>query len=367
MEALSSPFNFVKVNKVLGHQCLRAELPCSLEIQQHISNYREQISGILAGVDDRLLVVVGPCSIHEPNAVLDYARRLKEVSTKYKDSLCIVMRAYFEKPRTNIGWKGFLYDPELNGNADMALGLRYARKLMLEINKIGLATATEFLCPINASYLADTVTWGAIGARTTESQIHRELVSSLPCPIGFKNSTDGNIDVAINAIKAANNAQVYCSYVNNEMCVVESQGNNDCHIVLRGGKQPNFTSPFVEQAIQKLQQNKVCSKLMIDCSHGNSLKKYQNQIMVVQDISEQIIKGNHSIAAVMIESFINEGSQSFVKEKALNYGQSITDECIGWDETLKVINILAKAVVQRRTYKTIASSSVSNNKNYSYG
>jgi len=367
MGVLSSPFKFVRVNRILGHQNLRAELPCSTKIQQHINNYRAQISRILTGVDDRLLVIVGPCSIHEPNAVLEYAKRLKDISVKYKDTLCIVMRAYFEKPRTNIGWKGYLYDPELNGSADMALGLRYARKLMLEINNLGLATATEFLCPINASYLADTVTWGAIGARTTESQIHRELVSSLPCPIGFKNSTDGNIDVAINAIKAANSAQVFCSYVNNEMCVVESQGNSDCHIVLRGGKQPNFTSPFVEQAIQKLQQSKVCSKLMIDCSHGNSLKKYQNQIMVVQDISEQITKGNHSIAAVMIESFINEGNQSFTKGKALNYGQSITDECIGWDETLKAIKILSNAVIKRRTYKTLVNSSISSNKNYSYG
>ncbi|WP_444896652.1 3-deoxy-7-phosphoheptulonate synthase [Microbulbifer sp. SSSA005] len=332
-----------------GNDELIRKMPCPSTSALTIERTRNEISRILRGEDDRLLVVVGPCSIHDPIAALDYAQKLSEIKPQFESNLCLVIRTYFEKPRTTIGWKGFIYDPNLDGSADMHTGLTMARELLLNINALGLGAATEFLCPLNALYIADLISWGAIGARTTESQTHRELASALPCPIGFKNSTDGNIKVAMNAIQAAQSQQIFCTTIRNgKFEAVQSTGNSNCHLILRGGTIPNYYPEDIELAITQLDSVSLPAGIMVDCSHGNSQKIHSNQIVVAESLCDQISTGQRNISAVMIESFLEEGSQKILPWGKMTYGQSVTDACIGWKDTYQALEMLSEAVVRRR-------------------
>ncbi|MCO1334525.1 3-deoxy-7-phosphoheptulonate synthase [Microbulbifer sp. OS29] len=328
-------------------------MPCPSTTAMSIERTRGEIARIVNGEDDRLLVVVGPCSIHDPDAALDYAQRLSEIKAQFENTLCLVMRTYFEKPRTTVGWKGFIYDPKLDGSADMRTGLIKSRDLLLNINALGLGTATEFLCPLNALYIADLISWGAIGARTTESQTHRELASALPCPIGFKNSTDGNIQIAMNAIKAAQSEQIFCTTIRNgKFEAVQSTGNQNCHLILRGGRQPNYYSADIEQSVVLLKSVSLTTNIMVDCSHGNSQKIHSNQVVVAGSLCEQISSGQQNISAVMLESYLEAGSQKISSTGNMVYGQSVTDSCIGWDDTCQTLDMLSEAVVRRRNLST---------------
>ncbi|WP_444944593.1 3-deoxy-7-phosphoheptulonate synthase [Microbulbifer sp. ZKSA006] len=332
-----------------GNDELIRKMPCPSSTALTIERTRNEVSKILSGDDDRLLVVVGPCSIHDPIAALDYAQKLSEIKAQFEDSLCLIMRTYFEKPRTTVGWKGFIYDPNLDGSADMHTGLTKARELLLNINALGLGTATEFLCPLNALYIADLISWGAIGARTTESQTHRELASALPCPIGFKNSTDGNIKVAMNAIQAAQSQQIFCTTIRNgKFEAIQSSGNPDCHLILRGGKKPNYHPEDIEQATCQLESASLPGGIMVDCSHGNSQKIHSNQIVVAESLCEQMVSGQKNISAVMIESFLEEGNQKICAVENMRYGQSVTDACISWKDTCQTLEMLSEAVIRRR-------------------
>ncbi|AWF80763.1 3-deoxy-7-phosphoheptulonate synthase [Microbulbifer sp. A4B17] len=336
-----------------GNDELIRTMPCPSDTASTIERTRHQVARILSGEDDRLLVVVGPCSIHDPEAALDYAQKLSEIQNQFESSLCLVMRTYFEKPRTTVGWKGFIYDPHLDGSADMHTGLTKARELLLNINALGLGAATEFLCPLNALYIADLISWGAIGARTTESQTHRELASALPCPIGFKNSTDGNIKVAMNAIQAAQSQQIFCTTIRNgKFEAIQSAGNPYCHLILRGGKIPNYHPEDLEQAIFELGSASLPTGIMVDCSHGNSQKIHSNQLVVAESLCKQISSGQKNTAAVMIESFLIEGNQKICKKENMRYGQSITDACIGWEDTCQTLEMLSEAIVRRRNLFT---------------
>ena len=322
-------------------QSLLDAMPCSADSAALIEQSRQAIHHILHGADQRLVVIVGPCSIHDPQAALEYAHRLQDLRERLGGELLIVMRTYFEKPRTTVGWKGLINDPHRDGRGDIAAGLRLARELLLAINQLGVPTATEFLDLVSPHYLADLVSWGAIGARTTESQVHRELASGLPCAMGFKNGTDGNVKIAIDAIRAASQPHHFLSMSG----IVSSAGNPDCHIILRGGKEPNFDAPSVEAACRELKRNHCPARLMIDASHANSRKHHENQIPVCADIAAQIAAGDERIMGVMIESNLVAGRQ----DEALCYGQSITDACIGWNETVTLLESLAQAVTQRRS------------------
>ena len=318
-----------------------------------IAHTRKVIHQIMVGKDDRLLVVIGPCSIHDPAAALDYARRLKPLRDKYQDTLEIVMRVYFEKPRTTVGWKGLINDPYLDESYRIDEGLRIARQLLIEINRQGLPAGSEFLDVISPQYIGDLISWGAIGARTTESQVHRELASGLSAPIGFKNGTDGNIKIATDAIQAAERGHHFLSvHKNGQVAIVQTQGNPDCHVILRGGKTPNYDAASVNAACKDLEAAKLPATLMVDCSHANSSKQHERQINVTQDIAEQVSKGSRQIFGVMVESHIEAGAQKFTPGKdnvnALKYAQSITDACIGWSDSEKVLAILSKAVETRR-------------------
>ena len=318
-----------------------------------IAKTRKAIQKIVHGQDDRLLVIIGPCSIHDPAAALDYARRLKPLREKYADTLEIVMRVYFEKPRTTVGWKGLINDPYLDESYRIHEGLRIARQLLLEINRSGVPAASEFLDVISPQYIADLVSWGAIGARTTESQVHRELASGLSAPIGFKNGTDGNIKIATDAIQAAARPHHFLSvHKNGQVAIVETKGNKDCHVILRGGKAPNYDAASVAAACKELEAAKLESRLMIDFSHANSSKQHQRQIEVARDIAAQVGGGSRQVFGVMVESHLTDGAQKFTPGKddpaALRYGQSITDACIGWEDSLQVLETLSEAVQARR-------------------
>jgi 3-deoxy-7-phosphoheptulonate synthase len=318
-----------------------------------ISNTRQRIRKIMSGEDDRLLVVIGPCSIHDPAAALDYARRLKAEREKYADTLEIVMRVYFEKPRTTVGWKGLINDPYLDESYRIDEGLRIARQLLLEINRLGVPAGSEFLDVISPQYIGDLISWGAIGARTTESQVHRELASGLSAPIGFKNGTDGNIKIATDAIQAAARGHHFLSvHKNGQVAIVETRGNVDCHVILRGGKAPNYDAQNVAAACADLEKSKLPQRLMVDCSHANSSKQHQRQLDVARDIAGQMREGSNSIFGVMVESHLNDGAQKFTPGKddpaALEYGKSITDACLGWDDSLAVLDVLSEAVKARR-------------------
>ncbi len=341
------------ITEVLSPAELHEQYPLTETAAQTVYDTRQNIHNILAGRDDRILVVIGPCSIHDPAAARDYASRLKGQIEKYKDDLLIVMRVYFEKPRTTVGWKGLINDPDLNESFHINKGLGLARSLLSDINNMGVPAATEFLDLISPQYIADLVAWGAIGARTTESQGHRELASGLSCPVGFKNGTDGSFRIAVDAIRAANNPHIFLSMTKNgHSAIFETHGNEDCHVILRGGNDgPNYEAKFVNEAIEQLKSAGVEDKLMVDCSHANSQKKHQNQIIVANSIAEQLSSGNHNIMGVMIESHLEEGRQDIEPGKQLTYGQSITDACIKWEDSLDVLEMLARGVKSRREKK----------------
>jgi 3-deoxy-7-phosphoheptulonate synthase len=318
-----------------------------------IGQTRKSIQAIMHGKDDRLLVVIGPCSIHDPAAALDYARRLKAVREKYADTLEIVMRVYFEKPRTTVGWKGLINDPYLDESYRIDEGLRIARQLLIEINRLGLPAGSEFLDVISPQYIGDLIAWGAIGARTTESQVHRELASGLSAPIGFKNGTDGNIKIATDAIQAAGGGHHFLSvHKNGQVAIVQTNGNKDCHVILRGGKTPNYDAASVAAACKDLATAKLPQTLMVDCSHANSSKQHEKQLEVARDIAAQVSGGSKSVFGVMIESHLVAGNQKFTPGKdevsQLTYGQSITDACLSWDDSMQALQVLSDAVKVRR-------------------
>ncbi len=322
-------------------------------VESLITRTRRSIQDIMAGRDDRLLVVIGPCSIHDPAAALEYARRLKEQRLKYQDTLEIVMRVYFEKPRTTVGWKGMINDPYLDESFRIDEGLRIGRQLLIDINRLGLPAGSEFLDVISPQYLGDLIAWGAIGARTTESQVHRELASGLSAPIGFKNGTDGNIKIATDAIQAAAGGHHFLSvHKNGQVAIVQTNGNQHCHVILRGGKAPNYDAASVEAACKQLTASGLPATLMVDCSHANSSKQHEKQSEVARDIAGQIAGGSGSIFGVMIESHLQAGAQKFTPGKddpaQLEYGRSITDACLGWEPSVEALQVLSDAVAQRR-------------------
>ena len=321
-----------------------------------ISKTRKKIRDIIHGKDDRLLVIIGPCSIHDPRAALEYCHRLLAERKRFAGELELVMRVYFEKPRTTVGWKGLINDPYLDESYRIEEGLRLARQVLMEINRIGMPAGSEFLDVISPQYIADLISWGAIGARTTESQVHRELASGLSAPIGFKNGTDGNIKIATDAIQAAGMPHHFLSiHKNGQVSVVETKGNKDCHVILRGGKEPNYEAQYVQTACAELAAAKLPAGLMVDLSHANSSKKHERQIIVAENIAEQIESGSHQIFGVMVESHLHDGAQKFTPGKddpaKLEYGKSITDACINWDDSVKVLERLAAAVMKRSSKK----------------
>ena len=321
--------------------------PINDEISKLVYGTRNEISQILHDKDDRIFVVVGPCSIHDPKSALEYAERLSIENKNFSENLLLIMRVYFEKPRTTVGWKGLINDPDINETYNIAKGVEMARKLLIEIAELGLPAGTEFLDPISPQYVTDVISWGAIGARTAESQIHRELASGLSCPIGIKNGTDGGLKAAIDGIQAANHSHVFLGATKEaDIAMLKTAGNNDAHIILRGGKVPNFDKESVESTLTALKEAEVNESIMIDASHGNSQKKYKQQIPVIDSISEQIAVGNKNIKGVMIESHLNEGNQKITEK--LNYGQSITDACMGWEDTLICLNKLNDAINSKR-------------------
>ena len=318
-------------------------------VEKLVKHTRHAVRDIMTGRDDRLLVIIGPCSIHDPAAAVDYARRLKDLRDEYQDTLEIVMRVYFEKPRTTVGWKGLINDPYLDQSFRIDEGLRIARQLLLEINRLGVPAASEFLDTISPQYIGDLISWGAIGARTTESQVHRELASGLSAPIGFKNGTDGNLRIAVDAIRAANSPHHFLSVTKSgHTAIVSTVGNEDCHVILRGGREPNHDAASVAAACAELARAGLAARLMIDCSHGNSRKQYQLQMEVCDDIAGQVAGGDERIVGVMVESHLVEGRQDLAPGRELTYGQSITDACLGWEDSVKVLDRLAAAVRARR-------------------
>ena len=324
------------------------KFPINDEIAKLVYGTRNEISQILHGKDDRLFVVVGPCSIHDPESAIEYATKLAEQNSRLKENLLIIMRVYFEKPRTTVGWKGLINDPDINETYDIAKGVEMARKLLIEIANLKLPAGTEFLDPISPQYVTDIISWGAIGARTAESQIHRELASGLSCPIGIKNGTDGGLKAAIDGIQAANHSHVFLGATKEaDIAMLKTAGNHDSHIILRGGKNPNYDQQSVEATLTALREADVNESIMIDASHGNSQKKFKQQIPVIENISEQIKLGDKNIKGIMIESHLNEGNQKISDN--LTYGQSITDACMGWEDTVNCLNKLNDAVIERRS------------------
>lgn len=331
------------------------EFPATPQAAQTAYDARSGIHRLLHGQDDRLLVVIGPCSIHDTEAAKDYARKLKEQADRLRDDLLVVMRVYFEKPRTTVGWKGLINDPMLDGSFKINEGIRIARELLWEINEMGLPCATEFLDMITPQYIADLISWGAIGARTTESQVHRELASGLSSPVGFKNGTDGNVKIAVDAIKAAASPHHFLSVTKaGHSAIVSTGGNEDCHLILRGGKTTNYDAASVDAACKELAASSVAAKVMVDFSHANSSKRYERQIVVAQDVADQLSAGEDRIIGVMVESHLKDGRQDLVPGKPLEYGKSITDACIGWEDSLGVLDTLAAAVRQRRVARATA-------------
>ena len=322
-------------------------------VEQLIAETRLNIQNIMAGTDQRLLVVMGPCSIHDPVAALEYARRLKQQRSRYRDTLEIVMRVYFEKPRTTVGWKGLINDPYLDETFRIDEGLRIARQLLIEINRLGLPAGSEFLDVISPQYLGDLIAWGAIGARTTESQVHRELASGLSAPIGFKNGTDGNIRIATDAIQAAAGGHHFLSvHKNGQVAIVQTNGNPHCHVILRGGKTPNYDAASVAAACKDLAAAQLPASLMVDCSHANSSKQHEKQIDVARSVAGQVAGGSNSVFGVMVESHLLPGAQKFSPGKddsgQLEYGKSITDACLGWEHSLELLELLSQAVSARK-------------------
>ncbi|OBH43397.1 3-deoxy-7-phosphoheptulonate synthase [Mycobacterium mantenii] len=340
----TSDHRIVSFRELSAPAVIRTELPLTARRAQAVQRDREEISAILAGGDDRLLLVVGPCSVHDPVAALDYARRLAPLSAEYADRLKIVMRVYFEKPRTTIGWKGLINDPNMDGSFDVERGIRIARGLLLDIIDVGLPVGCEFLEPTSPQYIADAVAWGAIGARTTESQVHRQLASGLSMPVGFKNGTDGNVQVAIDGVKAAAAPHNFFGTDNfGRAAVVETMGNPDCHVILRGGTTgPNYDTASVTTAIERLSRAGLSEQVMIDCSHANSAKDHERQAEVTAEVTARIAAGERGIAGLMLESFLVAGAQSLGGE--LVYGQSVTDQCMDFRTTAGLLSDLYAAM-----------------------
>ena len=339
-----------KVKELLPPVAVLEKYPATEIASSTTFQSRNAIHNILNDKDDRLLVVVGPCSIHDPEAAIEYGKRLKVLRDELGDKLEIVMRVYFEKPRTTVGWKGLINDPYLNDTFKLNDGLRIGRKLLLDLTDMGMPTASEFLDMITPQYVADLISWGAIGARTTESQVHRELASGISCPVGFKNGTDGNIKIASDAIRSASASHHFLSVTKyGHSAIVETAGNKDCHIILRGGKEPNYSEAHVAEIKDQLEASGLPKKVMIDFSHANSSKQFKRQMVVSEDVAAQVARGDKAIFGVMIESHLVEGRQDLIDGKAEVYGQSITDACIGWEDTEKVLRQLAGAVESRRS------------------
>ena len=338
MNTVTDDLRIKEISELITPASLISSLPLTDQAATIVSTCREAIHKILHGGDDRLIVVIGPCSIHDIKAAQEYASRLVKARQQHRHDLEIVMRVYFEKPRTTVGWKGLINDPELDGSFKINKGLHKAREILLYVNELGLPAGTEFLDMITPQYIADLVSWGAIGARTTESQIHRELSSGLSCPVGFKNGTDGNIKIAVDAIHAAQHPHHFLSVTKEgRSAIVTTTGNEDCHIILRGGKQPNYDPNSVQDAANAMGKSGLAARLMIDASHGNSEKQAKNQLRVVQSIHEQLAQGDRRIMGVMIESHLLEGRQDLVPGQALTFGQSITDACVGWETTERIL------------------------------
>lgn len=333
------------------------------KVERLITQTRHSIQRIMNGEDDRLLVIIGPCSIHKPEAALEYAQRLQALRQQHQGELEIVMRVYFEKPRTTVGWKGLINDPYLDESYRIDEGLRIARQLLIDINRLGMPAASEFLDVISPQYIGDLISWGAIGARTTESQVHRELASGLSAPIGFKNGTDGNIRIATDAIQSARRGHHFLSvHKNGQVAIIRTNGNPDCHVILRGGKVPNYDAASVATACQDLQAAGLAPTLMVDCSHANSSKQHDKQKDVAHDIAEQLASGSRSVFGVMVESHLKAGAQKFTPGKddpaQLEHGKSITDACLGWDDSAALLQELAAAVRSRRERENAENTKV---------
>jgi 3-deoxy-7-phosphoheptulonate synthase len=359
MHARTDDLRIREIRELVTPEQVTTEIPCTDTAATTVAQARRALQDVLHGRDDRLAVVIGPCSIHDPVAAMEYAQLLKEQRDRFRNELEIVMRVYFEKPRTTVGWKGLINDPDLDGSFNINRGLRLARGLLRDINELGLPAGCEFLDIITPQYIADLVAWGAIGARTTESQVHREMTSGLSCPVGFKNGTDGNVKIAIDAVQAASQPHHFLAVTKQgHSAIAATTGNSDCHIILRGGKTPNYDAASVDAVCQQLMAAKLTPRLMIDVSHGNSSKKPENQPLVVADIAQRIAAGEERIAGVMVESHLRAGRQDLVPGKPLEYGKSITDGCIDWSTSVSVLEQLAAAVSQRRALKPATRTAV---------
>lgn len=340
----------LEIHNLLSPEQIRAQFPLTERGAQTVYETRQAIRAILNREDDRLLVVMGPCSIHDVQAAREYAARLKKLADEVKDDILLVMRVYFEKPRTTVGWKGLINDPNLDGSFEINKGLGIARHLLVDLADMGVPAATEYLDLISPQYVSDAVAWGAIGARTTESQVHRELASGLSCPVGFKNGTDGGLQVAIDAIRAAARPHHFLSVTKaGHSAIFSTAGNEDCHLILRGGKKPNYDANSVNEALEKLRAAELPERLMIDFSHANSQKQHARQIQVAEEVATQVAAGNAGIIGAMIESHLVGGRQDVHPDRPLIYGQSITDACIAWEDSLGVVHRLAEAVRIRRS------------------
>ena len=349
MTASTDDLRIQKTNELISPEQLIADVTVSDRAAETVAHARRTIHNILSGEDDRLLVIVGPCSIHDPDAAREYAAKLRQAADAIAENVFVVMRVYFEKPRTTVGWKGLINDPDLNNTFQINKGLHLARQLLLDLAEMGLPAGTEYLDLISPQYYADLVSWGAIGARTTESQTHRELSSGLSCPVGFKNATDGDIQVAIDAIKSASQPHNFLSVTKQgRSAIFQTTGNEDCHIILRGGKHPNYDMFSVDDAGSMLTKAGLPARIMIDASHANSRKIPARQLDVASDIATQVARGSRSIFGIMLESNLVEGRQDVVDGQALTYGQSITDACIHWEDTESLLQELATAVRLRR-------------------
>jgi 3-deoxy-7-phosphoheptulonate synthase len=337
------------MEEVIAPEALIEALPITAAASRTVFATRKEIGDILHGRDRRLMVVIGPCSIHDPGAALDYAHRLVEVARGHEETLLVIMRVYFEKPRTTVGWKGLINDPHLDTSFDINTGLRLARGVLRDVADLGLGTGTEYLDPITPQYLADLVSWGAIGARTTESQVHRQLASGLSCPVGFKNSTDGSIQVAVDAVSSASHPHIFLSVTKRgHSAIFSTSGNDDCHVILRGGGgRPNYDNPSVHYASRLLEQAGQPNRVMIDMSHANSDKDHKKQLKVCGDVCRQITEGEQRIFGVMLESNLIEGAQKIGPRESMTYGQSITDACLGWEDSLRCLDDLAAASAAR--------------------
>ncbi|MEM7097131.1 MAG: 3-deoxy-7-phosphoheptulonate synthase [Pseudomonadota bacterium] len=352
MQYQTDDLRITGMQESIAPEDLMTQIPLDAEISSLVFRTRREVADVIHKRDDRLLAVVGPCSIHDPQAALDYAKRLAEQAQQFQDNLLVVMRVYFEKPRTIVGWKGLINDPHLNNTYDINHGLATARRLLLNINQLGITAGTEYLDPITPQYVGDLVTWGAIGARTTESQIHRQLTSGLSCPVGFKNSTDGTIQIAADAIRSSAHSHVFLSVTKQgHSAIFSTSGNPDCHIILRGGnKGTNYDAESIASTRENLDQGNITTGIMVDMSHANSEKQHKKQLDVCASLAQQIAAGNRDIVGVMVESNLEEGRQDIPQDLSeLAYGQSVTDACIHWDDTKQVLTELNEAVASRRS------------------